>query len=671
MKLNKKKEQELKATITSETTDALGYQNGKLVQERSLALDYYNSEKMGNEVEGRSQVISSDVLEAVESVLPSLLRIFTAGDDIVKFEPVGQEDEEASKQATEYINHIIFKDNDGWRIFYTWFKDALIQKNGFIKHYYKYEDEYLKESYKDLTEIEYQALLVDDAVEVLKVEEKASETMVQTEQGEMPDVQTTFDVDIRRKSSSGKICIENIPPEEMLLSKRTKTLQDAPFIAHRIKKTVSDLIAEGYDRKKIEDLPSYANSRWNEESLSRNLFDEETYMDENADPSMREVLVQECYIRSDIDNDGVAELIKVICVGDSNEILDVEEISYIPFSTITPIINPHRLFGMSVADLVMDIQQIKSVLLRQCLDNAFLMNNSRVLAVENQVNLDDLLSSRAGNIVRVKTPNAVVPMQAQNFMQEGLAMMEKIDQIKESRSGISRMQQGLDPNTIQKSHTTATGVREAMQSAGQRIETIARVFAETGMKDLMNCLLKLTTQYQDHKRIIKIRNEYVPIDPREWKNKFNLSINVGLGTGSHEQRLQILGQILGIQEKILMSGSKLANEQNIYNTLERMVHNAGFKSPQEFFTNPETLPPEPPKDPMQENPLLIATQQQIQADREKNIAELQLKKEKMEAELDLKQKEQVAELELKKQEMLAELQMEREKMNRKAQMGTL
>jgi hypothetical protein len=671
MKLNKKKEQELKATITSETTDALGYQNGKLVQERSLALDYYNSEKMGNEVEGRSQVISSDVLEAVESVLPSLLRIFTAGDDIVKFEPVGQEDEEASKQATEYINHIIFKDNDGWRIFYTWFKDALIQKNGFIKHYYKYEDEYLKESYKDLTEIEYQALLVDDAVEVLKVEEKASETMVQTEQGEMPDVQTTFDVDVRRKSSSGKICIENIPPEEMLLSKRTKTLQDAPFIAHRIKKTVSDLIAEGYDRKKIEDLPSYANSRWNEESLSRNLFDEETYMDENADPSMREVLVQECYIRSDIDNDGIAELVKVICVGDSNEILDVEEISYIPFSTITPIINPHRLFGMSVADLVMDIQQIKSVLLRQCLDNAFLMNNSRVLAVENQVNLDDLLSSRAGNIVRVKTPNAVVPMQAQNFMQEGLAMMEKIDQIKESRSGISRMQQGLDPNTIQKSHTTATGVREAMQSAGQRIETIARVFAETGMKDLMNCLLKLTTQYQDHKRVIKIRNEYVPIDPREWKNKFNLSINVGLGTGSHEQRLQILGQILGIQEKILMSGSKLANEQNIYNTLERMVHNAGFKSPQEFFTNPETLPPEPPKDPMQENPLLIATQQQIQADREKNVAELQLKKEKMEAELELKKQEQVAELELKKQEMIAELQMEREKMNRKAQMGTL
>ena len=670
MKLNKKKEQELKATITSETSDALGYQNGKLVQERSLALDYYNSEKMGNEVEGRSQVISSDVLEAVESVLPSLLRIFTAGDDIVKFEPVGQEDEEASKQATEYINHIIFKDNDGWRIFYTWFKDALIQKNGFIKHYYKYEDEYLKESYKGLTDIEYQALLIDDAVEVLNVEEKTEQKIVMTEQGEMNDVQTTFDVDVRRKSSSGKICIENIPPEEMLLSKRAKTLQDAPFVAHRIKKTVSDLIAEGYDRKKIEDLPSYETTNNNQEDLSRNIFDD-SGINENADPSMREVLVQECYIRSDVDNDGIAELLKVICVGDSNEILDVEEISYIPFSTITPIINPHRLFGMSVADLVMDIQQIKSVLLRQCLDNAFLMNNSRVLAVENQVNLDDLLSSRAGNIVRVKTPNAVVPMQAQNFMQEGLAMMEKIDQMKESRSGISRMQQGLDPNTIQKSHTTATGVREAMQSAGQRIETIARVFAETGMKDLMNCLLKLTTQYQDHKRVIKIRNEYVPIDPREWKNKFNLSINVGLGTGSHEQRLQILGQILGIQEKILMSGSKLANEQNIYNTLERMVHNAGFKSPQEFFTNPETLPPEPPKDPMQENPLLIATQQQIEADKQKNIAELQLKKEKMEAELQLKKQTQEAELELKKQEMLAELSIEREKINKKAQMGTL
>ncbi len=671
MKLTKKKEQELKGTITREITDALGYQNGKLVQERSLALDYYNSEPFGNEVEGRSQVISSDVLEAVESVLPSLLRIFTAGDDIVKFEPVGPEDEEASKQATEYINHIIFKENDGWKVFYTWFKDALIQKNGFIKHYYKYEDEFLKESYKGLTEIEYQALLIDDAVEVVNVEEVIEDKMVMTEQGEMADTQTVFNVDVRRKSSSGKICIENVPPEEMLVSKRTKTLADAPYIAHRLKKTVSDLIGEGYDRKKIEDIPNYANSTWNEESLSRNLFNEESYMDESADPSMREVLYYENYIRTDIDNDGVAELLKVCTVGDTNEILHVEEISYIPFSTITPIINPHRLFGMSVADLVMDIQQIKSVLLRQCLDNAFLMNNSRVLAVDSQVNLDDLLQSRAGNIVRVKSPNAVVPLQAQNFMQEGLAMMEKVDQIKEQRSGISRMQQGLDPNTIQKSHTTATGVKEAMASAGQRIETIARVFAETGIKDLMNCLLKLTTQYQDYKKIIKIRNNYVPIDPREWKNKFNLTINVGLGTGSHEQRLQILGQILGIQEKIMMSGSKLANEQNIYNTLERMVHNAGFKSPQEFFTNPETLPPEQPKDPMQENPLLIATQQQIQADREKNIAELQLKKEKMEAELELKKQEQVAELELKKQEMLAELQMEREKMNRKAQMGTL
>jgi len=671
MKLNKKKEAELKGTITREITDALGYQNGKLVQERSLALDYYNSEPFGNEVEGRSQVISSDVLEAVESVLPSLLRIFTAGDDIVKFEPVSEEDEEASKQATEYINHIIMKDNDGWQIFYTWFKDALIQKNGFIKHYYKYEDEFIKESYKGLTEIEYQALLVDDDVEVISVEEVLEEKMVMTEQGELPDNQVTFNVKVKRKSSSGKICIENVPPEEMLVSKRAKNLVDAPYVAHRLKKTVSELIGEGFDRKKIEDLPSYANSTWNEETLSRNMFNEESYMDENADPSMREILYMENYIRTDIDNDGVAELLKVVTVGDTNEILDVEEISYLPFSTITPIINPHRLFGMSVADLVMDIQKIKSVLLRQCLDNAFLMNNSRVLAQDGMVNLDDLLQSRAGNIVRVKSPNAVVPLQAQNFMQEGLAMIEKVDQIKEQRSGINRLQQGLDPNTIQKSHTTATGVREAVQSAGQRIETIARVFAETGIKDLMNCLLQLTTQYQDHKRIIKIRNKYVPIDPREWKNKFNLTINVGLGTGTHEQRLQVLGQILGIQKEILMSGSRLANEQTIYNTLERMVHNAGFKSPQEFFVNPETQPPEQKKDPMQDNPLLIATQQQIQADREKNIGDLQLRKEKMEAELELKKQEMIAEIKLKQEEMVAEIQIEREKINKKAQIGTL
>jgi hypothetical protein len=671
MKLNKKKEKELKGTITREITDALGYQNGKLVQERSLALDYYNSEPFGNEVEGRSQVVSSDVLEAVESVLPSLLRIFTAGDDIVKFEPVSAEDEELAQQVTEYINHIIMKDNDGWKIFYTWFKDALIQKNGFIKHYYKYEDEFVKESYKGLTDIEYQALLVDDDVEVVNVEEITEDRIVQTETGDIADTVITYNVDVKRKSSAGKICIENVPPEEMLISKRTKTLADAPFVAHRIKKTVSELIGEGYDKKIIDDLPSYANSTWNEETLSRNLFDEESYMDENADPSMREILYMECYIRTDIDGDGVAEIIKVCTVGDTNEILDVEEISYMPFSTITPIINPHRLFGMSVADLVMDLQQIKSVLLRQCLDNAYLMNNSRVLAQDGMVNLDDLLQSRAGNIVRVKSPNAVTPLQTQNFMQEGLAMLEKVDQIKEQRSGISRMQQGLDPNTIQKSHTTATGVREAMASAGQRIETIARVFAETGIKDLMNCLLKLTTQYQDHKRIIKIRNKYVPIDPREWKNKFNLTINVGLGTGSHEQRLQILGQILGIQKEIMMAGSSLANEQNIYNTLERMVHNAGFKTPQEFFVNPETQAPKPPKDPMKENPLLIATQQQIQADQQKAMAELQLKKEKMEAELELKKQEMMADINLKREEMQSDIQLEREKMRAKANMGTL
>ena len=628
MKFTKEK---LKALISQEITNSLGFYGGELTQQRKNALKFYLGEPLGNEVEGQSQVRSQDVLEVVESILPSMMRIFTQGESIVRFEPQGPEDVAYADQASDYINHIFMKDNNGYSILHTMFKDALISKNGFVKYYWKKDKEQKQESYENLSTAEYQKLLADPEVEVVEVEDTNTELDIDS----IDMMEATYNVTVKRVKNYGRVVVENVPPESMLISKTATSLDDCNFIAQRVFKTRSELISEGFDKKIVNELPVADEEVYNTEAVTRRSFDDETMPQEfqNIDPLLTRVSVVDAYMKCDYDNDGIAELRHIVVGGsgpNAYHILENEPIEQIPFATLTAIPMPHRFYGLSIYDLIGDVQEIKTTLLRQTLNNAYLQNNARTVVVDGQANIDDLLTSRAGGIVRVKSPNAVTPLASPNFMQEGLAMIEKVDQIREGRSGVSKVQMGLDADQINKSHTTATSANVMMNASTQRIELYARNFSE-GIKRMFQGILTLVCKYQDQERIIKLRNQFVPMNPREWVDRYNATVQVGLGTGSQDQRLEVLGRVLAVQEKLIGAGGMgIVDPQKIYNTLEKYLENAGYKDASQFFNNPATMPPPPPKQP-QQDPTVQLAQQELQRLQAKDQADLQLKARKQQS----------------------------------------
>jgi len=638
----KMRNSELLALLGQQLENSIGFLEGNIASERRTAFKYYLGKPYGNEIEGRSQVVTQDVLEVVENILPSLLRIFTAGEQIVKFDPQGPEDQEMAEQCTDYVNYIFMKDNPGFMILYTMFKDALLQKNGFVKHYYKEIEKNTTEEYADLTDVEYNSLLIDDSVTIDEHEVKQT------------DIEILHDVKITRTKKEGRVVVENVAPEEMFCSKNAKSLTDAQFLAQRVIKTRAEVIEMGFDRNLVNNLPSYSDGLYNQEHTEREMYQTESPDTEyqSIDKSTDYVRLVECYTYIDYEKKGKPTLRKITMGGNESMILDNEEIDYIPYSMVTPIPMPHLFYGMSVADLVMDLQLMKSTVLRQTMDNMYLQNNARHLVIDGQVQLDDLITSRPGGIVRTKGPGAVTPLTTPSFLNEGLAMLEKIDQLKEARTGISRSQMGADPNTIQKSHTTATSVNALVNAATQRIELIARIFAETGVKDLFKCIMQLATKYQDQPRIIRLRNKFVEMNPADWADKeMDVSIQVGLGTGNTDQRVNLLTQILQIQQMLVKNGGygRLVDEQKIYNTLEKLVINAGFKSAEPFFVDPTNAPPPPPPQP---NPVIQAA-----------MAELEVEKQKTMATLEQKREEMVYDLQKKILELETKLKIEAEKIN--------
>ena len=623
--------QKLLSLIAQEISGSLGFYASDLSKQRENALKYYLGEPLGNEVEGRSSVVSQDLLEVIESILPSLMRMFTQSDKVVNFEPMQPEDVPYAEQITDYCNFIFNHDNDGFGILQSMFKTALLQKNGFCKVYWKVSKEQKKERYKNLDETQYQALLIDDEVEVISVEEIVAEESLN---GSL-EAQVTYDVEVRRTKEYGRVAIDPVPPEEILVSSRAKSLKDCDFIAHRVTKTISELLDMGFKKSDVENLPSAEGEFFNTEAIIRRSYDDATTdLEANTvDPAMRVVQITECYMKADVDGDGIAELRKIIVGGsgyNSYNILENEEISILPFAMCVAIPMPFRFFGLSMYDLLADVQLMSTSIMRQTLDNMYMQNSARTVVVDGQANLDDLLTTRPGSIVRVKSPNAVTPLQTPNFLNEGLAMMQKIDQVKEKRSGVPNQLMGLNPDTINKSHTTAQSVNQMMNSSTQRIELIARSFAE-GVKEIFKNVLSVVCEYQDRERIIKLRGKFVSIDPREWVNRYDCTVQVGLGTGNQDQRLEVLQRVLAVQEKLLQAGGLgLVTPQNIYNTLENYLQNSGYKDASQFFVNPANAPPQPPK-PKEQDPAIQLAAQDIQMRAAKNQADIQLKQQKQKA----------------------------------------
>ena len=667
-------ELEVGSIVSSEIKASLGYIGSDITEQRQKSLEYYFGEPFGNEQEGRSQVVSTDVSDVIESILPTLLRTFAASDEIVKCEPVTAEDEEVAKQASDYLNYVFNKDNDGFITLYTLFKDALIQKNGVAKIYWNTSNKVERETYEKLSEDEYTMLLDEDGVVAKEHTEYEDESAkkekdkvlqeiqnsgqpvnpVVLEQIENTPIPNLHDVVIEREETYGKVKIEAIPPEEFLIERRAKSIEDANFVAHRTTSTRTQLIEAGFDSDKVYSLPADSQDKYNEEKTTRFRNLDYDYDSNAGEESTDEISIYECYIRIDEEGDGIAKLRKITLAGtEGYTILDNELCDSVPFVSVTPIMVPHRFYGRSVSEMTEDLQLIKSTVMRQLLDNMYLTNNNRVAVMDGQVNLDDLLTNRPGGVVRTKgSPGQVMmPMQTQTINNQAFPMLEYLDTVREQRTGITRYSQGMDADSLNK---TATGVNTILSQAQMRVELIARIFAETGVKDMFLKMFELVVKHQDKERIIKIRNNFVPFRPMEWRNRCNISISVGLGTGSRDQQLAILNNILQTQLKGLeLQGSAvgpMVNLRNIYNTLSKIVENAGLKNPNAFFTDPDIgMQNMPPPQPPQPTEFEKVSQLQVQGEnyRKQIDSELKIKQlEKDYQEMILKFETRIKELEL-------------------------
>lgn len=617
-----------------ERHEALAEQYGNLSEDRSKALDYYLGEPLGNEVDGRSQVVSRDVFDTVEWLKPQLADIFCGGDEIINFTPRGPEDVQAAEQESEFVNYIITQKNDWFTTFYGWMHDALLQKVGYVKAYWDDAEDRTKEKYDDLTQDELVALMANNPdVEIVELKEES-------EEGE-----TKYTVTLRRSSEYGCARYFGVPPEHIYVDHNALglSLQDprVSFVEQREYKTISQLRDEGYDVP--DDIQDGGDNRddWEEDLRDKNQPFRNKEGDE-SDPSMRRVKVRECWIRFDRDEDGRAELLHVVVVGTT--ILDEEEAEFVPIVALSPVPLPHQHHGLSLADAVMDLQLIKTALLRGSLDNIYLANNGRHVIDEDAINLDDMLVSRPGGVVRKKAgvpmSDAIMPLTHSTTGDVAVPMMEYVDRIGAKRTGVSEAQQGLDPNALNNNagaHANSAMITAAMQ----RIKFIARIFAETGVKNLFQIIHALTLKHSRKAEIVRIRNQWVPVDPRQWVKRSDMQISVGLGAGDKQQQVMVLNQILQMQTMALQAG--LTSPVKIFNALKRFTQAAGFKDANEFWDDPSTKPPMPP----QPNPEVLKEQAKIQG-------QMQIEMGKANTQLAIAREQNA----LKMQELQAQLQLQ-------------
>lgn len=697
-KPEKLSEEDLRAITDAEMRQAVGYWSGKLASQRQKAMAYYYAEPILDltppEIEGRSAVVSPDVRNIIESMLPQLMVKFAATDTVVEFEPRKPGDEGKAEQATDYVNYIYHTRNKGEEITYAWMKDALLSKRGFLKVWWDTRAEEKREEYLGLDEIELAQLMDDEEVEITEQRsypdeedaEKRQEALQQMQaqldqalaaaqqnpqaaqavgqiQQQMAMLQQQppkmlWDVVCKRTLSGGRVRIENVPPEEFLISRKAKSIEDAPFVGHRVARTLSELKSMGY--KDVDNISGDDQATaLNMERIERLAYDDElAYLNvdqpNTLDQSQRIVWVTECYVRVDYDGDGIAELRKVVRAG--NRILENEIVDCAPFVSICPVPIPHKFFGLSVADLAMEAQKIKTSLLRANLDNTYLQVNGRYFAVDGQVNLDDLLTSRPGGIVRIKGPGAVGRLD--QGMGDGagtMAMMEWMQGYLEDSTGWTRYNQGTDGDSL---NNTATGVNIVTNRADMRLDLIARNFAQ-GFRDLFAMILKLVAQYQQSEDIIRLRGQFVAMNPREWRNQFDVVINVGLGTGNKDQQVGHLMALLQQQQFGLQIGT--VQPANVFEAQKELTKALGFKSGDKFFTDPRQMPPRQQPDPMAAQMQIeqMKAQLKAQTDERSKQAEIALERERMQMQTQVDTHRQQVEAQQKALQLEQEKELQR------------
>ena len=589
----------LAGVIKSEMDDAKDFIH-QVGAERAESTEYY----LGNEPAGnssmQSEYVSTDVRDSVLFMLPSIMRTFFGTKKIVEFVPHGPEDIAIAEQQTNYVNYIIQEKNPGFQVLYSAFKDALVRKTGFVKVFWDDSISATTHEFTGLDPQSYQALTLDPNVEIVK-ETVTMETITQIDPmtGEQftQEIPATYDLTIRRIKSKDQVCIESVPPEEVLISRNARDLETASYVAHRMIKSVSDLVAMGYDEEEIEQHATQTSSAIDPESyeevVARNPFDNMVYPDRN-DSGAKDVLYVEHYLFYDFDDDGIDERIRVCTVGDGVHVLNVEQWDDLPIAMFCPDPEPHTAIGSCPADYLKPIQAAKSQIMRDTLDSLGHSIFPRMAVVEGQVNIDDVLNTDIGQPIRVRAPGMVQPFTVPFAGKEAFPVLGYLDDAKENRTGVSKASAGLNADALQSS--TSAAVSATMSGAQGRIELICRHFAEGGLKQIFKVTNNLIIKHQNAQDVFRLEGKFIPVDPRYWNNDKDMIVNVAISKSSDEEKYAILSQLAGKQELIMQTmgvNNPLVSLQQYSNTLTRMIEIAGFKDAQSFI-NTEVQPTPPP-----------------------------------------------------------------------------
>ena len=653
------KMEELKRVIHSAMDDAKDFID-QIGQERALATEYYLGKEPSGTSSLQSEFVDTSVRDSILFMLPSIMRTFFGTKKVVEFIPKNAEDIPIAQQQTDYINYIMDK-NDGFSVLYDAFKDSLVRKSGYVKAFWDDSISVSTHEYTDLSPEAYMALLMEKDVEVME-ESVTSEsmTMIDEMSGEEITQETpiSYDLKIRRVKPKDQVVIEAIPPEEILISRAARDIHSSPYVAHRMIKSVGDLVAMGYDQDDMSDYigsSDYLDEQSYQEQEARSPLDTNLFPD-RSDLDDRSVLYIEHYVRYDLDEDGIDELIRVCTIGDSCHILNVSPWDELPIAMFETDPEPHTVIGNCPADYLIPIQASKSQIMRDTLDSLGHSIFPRMTVVEGQVNIDDVLNTDIGQPIRVRAPGMVQPMSIPFVGKESFPFMQYLDSLKEDRTGVSKAAAGLNADALQSS--TKTAVTATVSAAQGRVELICRHLAEGGMKSLFKLINHLVIKHQDQEAIVRLNNEFVAVDPRFWDADKDISVNVAISKNSDEEKMQVLSMLAGKQEQILqMLGpdNPLVTMQQYANTLSRMIEMAGFKDSTAFVNT--NIPPMPPQQQEQKpdaaEMLAQAEMQKAQVQAQKAMIDSETDRMKIIMEDDFKRDEAEAEIALKAAELRA------------------
>ncbi len=661
---------ELEGIVAGLIEEAVDYIDLSEAPDRIVASDYFNGRPFGNEEDGRSQVVSRDVRDTIALMLPQIMRTFFGTQRVVEYQPRFPEDVPNSEQASDYVNQVVLgADNPtSFQTFYSIIKDALVKRVGIAKVDWERREEVEHEEYTGLDDQALQALMSDPDIEGSSIESYPDPNFVPPEQPstgvdspaeagqaqpQNMEVPQLHDVVIRRLSVEGSVVFDALPPEEFLIDRRAKSVEDASIVAHRRYLTVSELTSMGYDYDEMLALAGDDDEfQTNMEYLSRHPLGSYSDTDEGGEAN-RKVLYIEAYAKVDFSGSGITSLRRFCCAGNHHKLLHHSPVADIPFVVFSGYPEPHFWRGASVTDLTMDVQLVKSSILRNMLDSLAKAIHPDTAIIEGQVNIDDALSNKVGKLIRTRSAGVIQELNKSFNGKEAFPMLDYMDRMKEDRTGMSKASMGLDPDALQSTEKSA--VSATMASSQAQIELLCRVFAENGMKPLFKKILKLLHNHQEKARMVRLRNTWIPIDPRSWDIGMDVSVNVALGMGTTQERMQMLAGLAVKQEKILQeqgSTNPFVTNEQYHHTLSKMTELSGFKDTQSFWSNPKDFQPPPPEEPEPTADEIFAQaqadkvradieldKQKFGLDQEKMIRDDDLQRDKLDSDVGMKQKE--------------------------------